>query len=79
MRFFSNSVSIGVQSYNTFFLLILFLNKISKITLLVFDLNFCSFRKQVKEVSVFAGAPLDFRICICSVIQKDQEKLVITH
>lgn len=45
----------------------------------MFDLNFCSFRKQLKEVSVFAGAPVVFRICICSVIQKDQEKLVITR
>lgn len=45
----------------------------------MFDLNFCSFRKQLKEVSVFAGALVVFRICICSVIQKDQEKLVITR
>ena len=38
-----------------------------------------SFRKQAKEVSVFAGASLIFRIFLCSVIHKDQEKLVIGH
>jgi len=61
------------------FFLIFSLNKISKITLLVFRLTFCSFRKQTKEVNIFAGASLVFRIFLCSDIQKDHEKLVIAH
>lgn len=61
------------QSLLYIFLLIFSWNKISIITLLLYSLTFCSLRKQAKEVSIFAGASLVFRIFICSVIQKDQE------
>lgn len=46
---------------------------------LVHSLTFCLFTKQAKQVSIFAGVSSVFKIFIFSVIQKDQEKLVIAH